>query len=134
MRGRRYILYSVITTMLEGLAGAAIVLWLLPLLEIHLPLWSLAIVMAAIGIWGFIGYRLTRDVVNREDRTPASAMIGCTGKATTPIDPKGVVHIRGELWEARANTSPIRKDEEIVVVGIEGLILFVEPLSVSAEK
>ena len=128
MRGKGYILYSIITTLLQEAAAAGIVLWLLPMLDVHIPLWGLGIIMTAVGAWGFIGYWLSKDVVNREEHTPSSAMIGCAGKATTPIDPEGVVRIRGELWKARSSSGIIDKGEDIVIVGIEGLILSVAPL------
>ena len=129
MKGRGYIIYSILTTVLQEAAVVAIVLWLLPLLEVHIPLWGMAILMAAVAAWGLIGYRLTRNIVNQESVTPSSAMIGSEGIAATPIEPEGVVRVRGELWKARTNHAAIAKNEEIVVEEIEGLILYVAPLT-----
>ena len=125
MKGRGYIIYSIITTVLQAIAAAGIVLWMLPVLGVHIPLWGLGLLMAAIGAWGVIGYKLSRDIVNTEPKTPSTAMIGYKGKVTTILDPEGVVRVRGELWKAITNHATIEKNEPIIVEGIEGMILFV---------
>ena len=132
MKGRGYIIYSILTTVLQEAAVVALVLWLLPLLEVHVPLWGMAILMAAVAAWGLIGYRLTRNIVNQESVTPSSAMIGCEGIAVTPLEPEGVVRVRGELWKARTNHAAIAKNEEIIVEEIDGLILYVAPRTKSS--
>ncbi|MDY6911914.1 MAG: NfeD family protein [Chloroflexota bacterium] len=125
MKGRGYIVYSIATTFLQLIAATGIVIWLLPSLGVHIPLWGLGLLLAAIGAWGVIGYKLSRDIVNTEPKTPSSAMIGCKGKVTTMLDPEGVVRVRGELWKARTSHATIEKNESIVVEGIEGMVLFV---------
>jgi membrane-bound serine protease (ClpP class) len=55
-------------------------------------------------------------------------MIGELGSARTDIDPDGVITLRDAPWRARTNrATPIRKDEPVRVVAIEGLVLEVEP-------
>ncbi len=55
-------------------------------------------------------------------------MIGELGEARTDIAPDGVVTLRDAPWRARTNrATPIRQDEPVRVVAIEGLVLEVEP-------
>jgi membrane-bound serine protease (ClpP class) len=55
-------------------------------------------------------------------------MIGEMGTARTDIAPDGVVTLREAPWRARTNrATPIRKDDPVRVVSIEGLVLEVEP-------
>ena len=55
-------------------------------------------------------------------------MIGEMGAARTDIAPDGVVTLRDAPWRARTNrATPIRKDDAVRVVAIEGLVLEVEP-------
>ena len=55
-------------------------------------------------------------------------MIGELGMARTDIAPDGVVTLRDAPWRARTNrATPIRQDEPVRVVAIEGLVLEVEP-------
>ena len=55
-------------------------------------------------------------------------MIGEMGRAVTDIAPDGVVQIREALWRAYTNrATPIEELDRVRVVGIEGLVLEVEP-------
>src|ERR671911_224673 len=55
-------------------------------------------------------------------------MIGELGMARTDIAPDGVITLREAPWRARTNrATPIRRDEPVRVVAIEGLVLEVEP-------
>ncbi len=55
-------------------------------------------------------------------------MIGEFGRAVTPISPDGTVQVRDALWRAYTNrATPIDELDRVRVVGIEGLVLEVEP-------
>jgi membrane-bound serine protease (ClpP class) len=55
-------------------------------------------------------------------------MIGELGTAHTDIAPDGVVTLRDAPWRARTNrATPIRREDPVRVVAIEGLVLEVEP-------
>ena len=125
MRGRGYIIYSIISTLLQEAVAVLLVLWLLPMLGTNIPLWGLGVIMAVIAVWGFIGYWLSKDIINREVATPSNAMVGCSGKATTPINPDGVVRVRGELWKAYSPSDTISAGEDVTVVDVVGLTLYV---------
>jgi membrane-bound serine protease (ClpP class) len=55
-------------------------------------------------------------------------MIGETGEAVDDVSPEGVVTVKDALWRARANrATPIAVGDTVRVVGIDGLVLEVEP-------
>jgi membrane-bound serine protease (ClpP class) len=74
------------------------------------------------GMTAMIRSRFSTPTVGRE------GMIGETGVAEVPIDPDGVVLIRGARWRARTNrATPIAAGADARVVAVEGLVLEVEP-------
>jgi membrane-bound serine protease (ClpP class) len=60
--------------------------------------------------------------------TGSSGMTGRTGTALEDLSPRGTVMISGEIWKAKASPAgePIRKDDEIIVESIDGLIVIVK--------
>ena len=49
---------------------------------------------------------------------------------STSFNPEGMVRVRDALWRARTNrATPIAKGDRVRVVGVEGLVLQVEPLT-----
>ncbi|MDH5781985.1 MAG: NfeD family protein, partial [Dehalococcoidia bacterium] len=103
-----------------------IVLWLLPGLGINILFWGLVLTMAGPGAYEYITCRLGKKAL---DKNPIiSPDIGSRGRATTPLTPKGYVRVSTELWKASSTDSNIDAGEEVVIVGIEGMSLFVAPL------
>lgn len=56
----------------------------------------------------------------------AESIIGITGVATSNLDPRSTVQVRGELWSAVAEGGPISQGEEVRVVGVKGVRLRLE--------
>lgn len=52
-------------------------------------------------------------------------MTGSHGKVILPINPEGMVKIKGELWSAKSDGEHIDKDEDIIVIGQDNLKLIV---------
>jgi membrane-bound serine protease (ClpP class) len=63
--------------------------------------------------------------------TGEQGLVGQTGVAQTVLSPRGKVFVHGSLWDAIAS-SPVPVGQLVVVRGIDGLILQVEPISVPA--
>jgi membrane protein implicated in regulation of membrane protease activity len=90
--------------------------------------WNLLVlffgVVAEIGevIWG---RRLAR---RWRPKTGAEAMIGMQAEVVSALHPVGQVHVNGELWEARS-TAGADVGDTVVVRGMEGLTLVVEPVT-----
>jgi membrane-bound serine protease (ClpP class) len=63
--------------------------------------------------------------LRRKPVTGLPAMIGSRGKVVSPLAPKGVIRIKGELWEAKSAGRRISTGEVVTVVGQDGLRLIV---------
>ena len=129
MTQKGYIVFSIVTGLLEEAALAAVVLWLLPLLGVNIPIWGLILLMVAYGVKEGITYRIGARALQRKPVVSLEGMVGCYGKATTPLAPNGYVRVEGELWWTSSTGPNIDEGDEIVIVGIKRLTLFVATLS-----
>ena len=74
------------------------------------------------GMPSMVRTRFSTPTIGRE------WMIGELGRAVTSVNPDGVVQIRDALWRAATNrATPIDELDRVRVVGIDGLVLEVEP-------
>ena len=128
--GRKgYLVSTIVTSLLEAAAIVAVVLWLLPLLGVNIPLWGLGLMLVAFGIYEGVTYRVGWRALGRKPVVSTQTMVGCYGRATTSLSPKGYVQVGGELWRALASGPDIAQGEEVIVVEVRRLTLLVAPLS-----
>jgi len=127
MSGR--LIIAIVSTVLEEAALAAGVLWGLPRLGIHIPLWVLIIVMAAWGVYTITTYRMGSRALRKKPVHGLMAMLGSEGKVVSPLVPGGMVRIKGELWMAKSAGERMDAGEQVTVVGQDGLKLIVRKRS-----
>lgn len=128
MRSKRYVIFSLIISLLEELALAAVALWLLPRFGINIPLWGLILLMVALGAYDYITYRFGKKTLGKKPIVSPDVMIGSKCKATTLLAPEGYIRVAGELWRA-SSSSTVKPGENVVIVGIKGMTLLVSPIS-----
>ena len=116
---------AIFSTLLEEIALAAIILWGLPRLGIHIPLAGLIALMAALAAYAVITYRLGSKALGKKPVIGLPDMVGSRGKVVTLLDPEGLVRIKGELWESTSADRRINTGEEVIVVEQDGLKLTV---------
>jgi len=79
------------------------------------------------GMPAVVRARFSTPTIGRE------SMIGELGQALTDVSPEGTVELRAAPWRARTNrATPIRAGQPVRVVGLDGLLLEVEPEGVPA--
>ena len=127
MSGR--LIIAIVSTALEEAALAAGVLWGLPRLGIHIPLWVLIVTMLAWCTYTVITYRMGSRALRRKPVHGLTAMLGSEGKVVSPLVPEGMVRIKGELWMAKSASGRMDTGEEVTVVGQDGLKLIVRKRS-----
>jgi len=127
MSGR--LIIAIVSTVLEEAALAVGVLWGLPKLGIHIPLWVLIIVMLAWGAYTVTTYRMGSRALRRKPVHGLTAMLGSEGEVVSPLVPEGMVRIKGELWMAKSASGRMDTGEEVTVVGQDGLKLIVRKRS-----
>ena len=94
---------------------------------------SLPLVSAVLTLLGVAVFMLAAmpSVVRAQFSTPTigrESVVGELGKATSALNPDGMVQVREALWRARTNrATPIAQGAPVRVTGVEGLVLQVEP-------
>ena len=122
---------AIVSTVLEEAALAAGVLWGLPRLGIHIPLWGLIILMSAWCAYTVITYRMGSRALRKKPIAGLLDMVGSEGKVVSPLVPEGLVRIKGELWMAKSASGRMDTGVEVTVVGQNGLKLIVRKCSPS---
>ena len=104
----------------------AIVLVVLWQMGVHLSPWIITTVVVLLAVLVFILYRVIVSLTKREQVGGREGLIGLQGKVVRPLTPEGVIKTRGELWKAKCIDDSISTQEEVVVIGVEGLKLLVK--------
>lgn len=98
---------------------------------------GLADVLPLVAILGLVVGYISFAVVGTKGRKPLTGkegLIGSTGFVLQPVDLEhGMVFVQGEYWKARSK-QPIPVKVEIEVVGVEGLLLDVQPVGKTARQ
>jgi membrane-bound serine protease (ClpP class) len=94
----------------------------LPLITAILTLLGAFLFMLA-AMPSVVRARFSTPTIGRE------SIVGEVGEATAALGPEGMVRVRDALWRARTNrATPIAIGQTVRVVGVEGLVLQVEPI------
>ncbi len=120
------LIIAIITTALEETAIAVVGLWLLPKIDINLPLFAIILIMLAWAGFAVFTYHMGSRALRKKPEGGLSDMLGTRGEVVKRLDPEGMVRIRGELWKAKSAGRKIETGEEVTVVGQKGLKLIVE--------
>ena len=116
---------KVMATLAEEIAIVLVVFLVLPRFGVRIPLPGLIGMMAGLAVWAVITYRLASRALEKKPMAGLSTMVGSRGKVVSPLDPKGLVKIGEERWEATSGDKPIDIGEEVIVVEQNGLKLVV---------
>jgi membrane-bound serine protease (ClpP class) len=99
------------------------------------PLVAVVVMLALVALFmgvampALVRARFSTPTIGRE------SMLGELGVARSAVNPDGTVEIRGAPWPARTNrATPIAAGDRLRVVGIDGLVLEVEPESGGAKE
>ena len=77
-------------------------------------------------IFVFIRHVAVIPSFHRKQVTGREGMIDEQGKVVKPLTPVGVITIKGEYWNAQSVEDSIDADENVEIVGLEGLTLRVK--------
>ncbi len=123
MSGR--LIWAILSTLLEETAITVVVLVGLPELGIYVPLGVLIALMVVWATLAVIFYRMGSRALRRKPMVGLLTMVGGKGKVVSPLDPKGVIRINGELWRAKSAVARIDVGEEVIVKAQDGTKLIV---------
>jgi membrane-bound ClpP family serine protease len=117
---------AIVSTSLEEAAIWAIWRFLLPGAGIHLPVGALTGIMVAWGAFSAWLFIFTTRALKKQPEVGLPSMVGALGQVVSRLSPRGLVKIRGELWNATSSEGDIEAGESVVVVGERGLKLIVK--------
>ena len=123
--GRWHTIYSLISTIIEEIAIAVLLLWILPAFGVKVPPWVVAAVLACFAVYCYIMYRVGHPTVLYGGVTGPDAIVGSTGTVETIDQPEIYVRVQGELWKASCPGSELKAGDEVIVTAIDGLSLTV---------
>ena len=130
MRGKvnTLLVWKIITSIFEQAILVAAVLWILPLIDINLPLWVLAPATIVLQAYNVFSYRKSIHALRAQPIAGMTNMIGTRGETVGTLTPAGFVKIRGELWAATAVDGNIINGRSVTVVEQSGLKLVVREI------
>jgi len=118
---------AIVTSLLDEGIIIAFIIFGLPRLGVHIPLYGTILIGVAFLVYAVGFYTIGSRILKKKPIPGFSEMIGTEGRAVNRLDPQGVVKIESELWDAKAETGKINAGTEVVVVDQYGLKLIVRP-------
>ena len=114
---------KVLVLLLDEAVVLVLIFLVLHFLDVRIPLSITIIVGLLIAIVVFTIHIKVMPSFRWKQATGREGMIGLQGRVVQPLTPVGTIYVKGENWKARSNGDYIEVDENVEVVGIEGLTL-----------
>jgi membrane-bound serine protease (ClpP class) len=113
----------VLVSLLDDAALLAVIFLALWLYHVKITWPIILAVCLAVVAYLVVMHKAVVPALRRRKVTGAEGMIGQTGKVIHPLQPEGMIKIKDEYWEARTVSGNIGADEEVEVLGMDGLVL-----------
>ena len=117
---------KVLILLLDEAVVVAAIIFALWFFKINIPL-PITIAIAIVGgIFVFIVHVAVIPSFHRKQVTGREGMIGLQGRVVEPLNPVGTIIVKGEHWKAKSLYDEIGVDEDVEIVGIDGLTLTIK--------
>ena len=117
---------KVLVLLLDDAAALLVVILVIQFFKIRIPLPVAIVVGLLLGTFVFMLHRAIIPSFHRRIVTGSEGMIGGQGRVVEPLTPVGAVTISGERWKAKSVGEDIEVDEDVEIVGLDGLTLRVK--------
>lgn len=125
MNGR--LVLAIVSSIIEESLIVLVVLWLLPKMDVKIPLPGLIAIMVAWSCLSVFIFRKGSRALRRKPMLSLPDMVGSRGTVVNWLAPEGMVKIRGELWTASSADSELELGSRVIVVGQDRMRLSVRP-------
>ena len=116
---------ALITSLIDELVILAVIIWGLPHWGVHIPWWGTALICLAFAAYAILTFRIGSRILRKKPVPGFTDLVGMSGRAVDPLNPRGMVRIHSELWDAKAESGTIPAGSEVEVVSQEGMRLVV---------
>lgn len=103
--------------------AVGLVLLVLWAFGISIPIWTAVVLALALGGIAFVFHRSVIPSFHRKRVTGAEAMVGLSGEVIEPLQPVGVVRVKGEYWKAESENGEVPAGKTVEVSSVKGLVL-----------
>ena len=110
------LIMAIFTNLLYEAIIVALLIWGLPGLGIHIPLYGITLICVAFLIYAVVLFIIGDRTLRKKPLPGFTTMVGLQGQVVSQLAPEGVVRIEGELWNARAENGTIEGGAEVIVV------------------
>jgi len=115
------LIMAIFTNLVYEAIIVALLLWGLPRLGIHIPLYGIILICVAFIIYAVALFIIGSRTLRRKPLPGLTTMVGIEGQVVSRLAPEGFVRIGGELWNARAENGIIDLGADVIVVCQYGL-------------
>jgi membrane-bound serine protease (ClpP class) len=130
MKNGRLII-AILTSLLDEALIIFIILWGLPRLGVHIPLWGTILICAGFVVYAVVFYIMGSRALIKRPVLGFTDQVGLKGRVVMRLGPEGTVKIAGELWNARAESGEIEAGERVEVIRQKGFKVIVRRIAVS---
>ncbi|HSW57031.1 MAG TPA: NfeD family protein [Dehalococcoidales bacterium] len=123
------LLFAIVSSLLQAVAIVAIIIWVLPRIDVVIPIWGTILIVAGFAVFAVVLYSVSTPAVRQKPMIGFTDMVGTEGIVASLLDPAGLVKIESEIWVAKSETGKIEKGDEVVVTAQKSLLLVVKPKS-----
>jgi membrane-bound ClpP family serine protease len=119
------LIVAILTNLLDEALIVAIILWGLPRLGIHIPLYGIILICILFLTYAVIFYHKGSRALLKPPVLGFTDQVGLEGQVVSRLTPEGLVKISGELWKAKVENGNIEVGAQVVVVSQKGFKLIV---------
>ena len=119
------LIMTIFTNLVYEAIIVALLIWGLPRLGIHIPLYGIILICVAFLIYAVVLFIIGDRTLRKKPLPGFTTMVGLEGQVVSRLAPEGAVRIEGELWNARAENGNVEGGAEVIVVRQYGLKLVV---------
>jgi len=103
--------------------AVGLVLLVLWAFDISIPIWTVVVLALALGGVAFVFHRSVVPSFHRRRVAGAEGMVGLSGEVIEPLQPVGVVRVKGEYWKAESENGEVPAGKTVEVSSVKGLVL-----------
>ena len=114
---------KVLVLLLDEAVVLVLIFFLLDFMDVRIPLPIMIFAGTLVAVLVFIIHIKVMPSFRWKQVTGREGMMGLQGKVVQPLTPVGMIYVKGENWKAKSVNDDVEADDNVKVVGIEGLTL-----------